>query len=75
MLRHYIFLTLTGLIFLALAIVFLFFPRSTFSELERRELKRAPEFSTEKLFSGKYTDELSSWFSDSQPFRDRFMSL
>lgn len=75
MLRHYIFLTITGLIFAALAVVFLFFPRSTFSELERRELKTPPDFTFAKLIDGSYTSEVSSWFSDSQPFRDKFMTL
>lgn len=73
--REYIFLLPTGAVFLALAVVFLFFPRSTFSEVERRELKEAPEFSFAKLFDGSYTAEVSSWFSDSQPFRDDFMTL
>lgn len=73
--RHYIFLILTGTLFAALAVLFLFFPRPTFSDLERRELKTPPEFSFGALFSGEYTAEVSSWFSDSQPYRDDFMTL
>lgn len=72
--REHIFLVVTGLVFLALAVVFLFFPRPKFSELERRQLKEFPEFSTERLADGTYTADISSWFSDSQPFRDRFLS-
>ena len=64
-----------GLLFAAFAVVFNTFPRSTFSELEKRELAVFPEFSTEKLFDGSFTSEVSSWFSDSEPFRDRFMWL
>lgn len=75
MIRHYIYLIIIGALFLGLAIIFLFFPRSTFSELERRELKSAPEFSFEKLKNGSYTAEVSAWFSDSEPFRDDFMTL
>lgn len=75
MIRHYIFLIFIGLLFGALAFIFLFFPRPTFSELERRELKKAPDFSFASLFDGSYTAGLSSWFSDSQPFRDEFMTL
>lgn len=75
MIRHYIFLISIGLLFAALAFVFLFLPRPTFSELERRELKKAPEFTFARLFDGSYTADLSSWFSDSQPFRDDFMTL
>jgi len=73
--RAYIFLILIGGLFLALAILFLFFPRPTFSEVERRELKTPPEFTFARLFDGSYTADVSSWFSDSQPFRDDFMAL
>lgn len=69
-----LFLTLLSLIFIALAVVFCFFPRSVFSELERRELKKFPEFSIDKLKDGSFTAEVSEWFSDSEPFRDEFMS-
>jgi len=71
--RHKIFLIAIGTIFFALTAIFLFFPRSTFSELERRELASFPEFSFESLFSGKYAADLSHWFSDSEPYRDKFM--
>lgn len=57
------------------AAVFLFFPRSTVSELERRELRRCPTFGWRALLSGRYTSEVSLWFSDSEPYRDRFMAL
>ena len=56
-------------------VVFNFFERPTFSELENRELAKCPEFSAEKLFKGNYTSEVSSWYSDSEPYRDRFMTL
>lgn len=75
MIRHYIYLFVIGLLFIGFAVLFLFFPRSTFSELERRELKKAPEFSLAKVADGSYTADVSSWFSDSQPFRDQFMTL
>lgn len=73
--RAYIFLTLIGGLFLGLAIIFMFFPRPSFSEVERRELKEFPEFSFSRLFDGSFTSDVSSWFSDSQPFRDDFMTL
>ena len=69
------YIVLFGLLFAAFAVVFNTFPRSTFSELEKRELAAFPEFTTEKLFDGSFTSEVSSWFSDSEPFRDRFMWL
>ena len=57
------------------AIVFNTFPRPTFSELEKRELTTFPKFSWESLADGSFTRNVSSWFSDSEPFRDVFMLL
>lgn len=61
--------------FLSFTVVFLTFPRSTVSELEKRELATFPEFSWQRLFDGSFTRDVSSWFSDSEPYRDRFMAL
>lgn len=72
--RHYIFLITIGIVFSALAVLFIAFPRSTFSELERRELKTFPNFDLNKLADGSYTADISSWFSDSQPYRDKFLA-
>ncbi|MCM1376863.1 MAG: DHHW family protein [Clostridium sp.] len=68
-----IFISIIGALFAALLIVFLFFPRSKVSNLERRELAEFPEFSFDKLKDGTFTEELSLWFSDTEPFRDVFM--
>lgn len=65
--RVYIFFIV--LVFGSLTIVFATFPRSRYSELEKRELAVFPEFSIDKLKSGAYTKAVSSWFSDSEPFR------
>lgn len=73
--RHTAFIIIIALMFIALAVLFVAFPRPSFSELERRELAQFPEFSTEKLANGTFTSEVSSWFSDSQPYRDKFMLL
>ena len=53
--------------------VFCFLPRSTYSELERRDLLRFPEFSWPSLRDGSFTESVSNWFSDSEPFRDVLM--
>lgn len=63
------------MLFAAFAIVFNTFPRSTYSELEKRELAKFPDFSPERLKSGEFTRDISSWFSDSEPYRDVFMAL
>lgn len=59
----------------ALALLLNFFPRSKYSPLEKRELKQFPKFSWHDLWGGKFTSEVSSWYSDSEPYRDRFMTL
>lgn len=62
-------------LFALFAVVFGTFPRSTFSELEKRELASFPEFDLEKLLSGTFTSQVSLWFSDSEPFRDQLMAF
>lgn len=57
------------------AIVFNFFSRPTYSELENRELAKSPSFSWKTLFAGSYTRDVSSWYSDSEPYRDSFLTL
>ncbi len=49
--------------------------RPTVSEAEKRELAKFPEFSAQALFSGDYFADLSTWFSDTMPFRDGLMNL
>lgn len=70
-----IYVALILAVVLALTALFNFLPRSRYSELERRELKLVPEFSLKSLRDGLFTDELSAWYSDSEPFRDDFMYL
>lgn len=64
-----------GAVFLVIALVFDFFPRSTFSPLEKRKLDSVPEFTFQRLFDGEYTREVSHWFSDSEPFRDHLLTF
>ena len=71
----YIYITLVTLAVASFCVVFNFFPRSEKSELEGRELKSFPKFSWEELWSGKFMSEISSWYSDSEPYRDNFMTL
>lgn len=61
-------------VFVAFAAVFDTFPRSVYSELEKRELASFPKFTFDTFFDGSFTRDVSSWFSDSEPFRDDFMS-
>ena len=61
--------------FLGFAIVFDTLPRSEYSELEKRELNKFPVFTADSLWAGLFTNAVSSWFSDSEPYRDHFMTL
>ena len=73
--RHnHIFIYIVGALFVALTVLFLFFPRSTFSQTERRELKKFPPLTTDSLAKGLFTQSVSDWFSDSGPYRDEFMT-
>lgn len=49
--------------------------RESYSEVEKRDLKKFPKFSWSDLASGDYFDEISLWFSDTFPLRDGFVSL
>lgn len=60
---------------ISMVVVFDTFPRSTKSILEKRKLASFPTFTVERLLSGKFTQEVSYWFSDSEPFRDEIMSF
>ncbi len=70
-----IYLTILGVLFAGFAIVFDTFPRSEYSVLEKRELAHFPQLTAEKYWSGVYADSISSWFSDTEPFRDWIMEL
>jgi len=73
--RDKLFVLVIALVFLGFALVFCTFPRSTWSDVERRELMTFPKFSFRNLADGKFTSEVSTWFSDSEPYRDKFMAM
>lgn len=49
--------------------------RPTYSESEKRELKEFPKFTYEAIVSGSYFDDISTWFSDTFPFREQLTKL
>ncbi len=72
------YISTVGIVFIILTVVFLFFPRSAYSELEKRDLAEFPDISNfEKIKKdpGKFTAEVSSWFSDTEPYRDELMTM
>lgn len=70
-----IYITVLSVVFFSIAAVFCFFPRSSYSPLEKRELATFPAFSIDRLRSGDFTKDISAWFSDSEPYRDDLMQL
>ena len=66
---------ITSAAFAVMFAVLNFFPRSTFSERERRDLAHFPDISSAKLTDGSFTRDISHWYSDSEPFRDGFLSV
>jgi len=66
---------ITSVAFAVMFAVLNFFPRSTFSERERRDLAHFPDVATAKLTDGSFTRDISHWYSDSEPFRDGFLSV
>ena len=73
--RGSFFVVVVALAWLALSVGFNFLPRSTVSELEKRELKRFPHLTLDSLIQGSYTAAISSWYSDTEPYRDTLMEL
>lgn len=60
----------------ALTVVSFIIPlRPTQSMDEKRNLAEFPEFSLEALVSGDYFDDITLWFSDTYPGRDKWISL
>ncbi len=49
--------------------------RPTYSASEKRNLTKFPEFSAESLASGEYFSQISTWFSDTFPFREQLLEL
>lgn len=69
-----LYIWIVSIAFVALTAVMLLMPRSTYSELEKRDLAEFPKYSPDKIADASYAKELSSWFSDTEPYRDEFMS-
>lgn len=70
-----VYIVLLCVAFFSMALVFNFFPRSKVSELEKRELAVFPKYTEDALLSGEFTKKVSSWYSDSEPYRDVLMQL
>lgn len=57
-------------VYAAIIICLLALPRSTVSNIEKRELAQFPEFSWESYWSGEYTADIANYYDDTVPLRD-----
>lgn len=57
------------------ALFHLILPDRNYSERENRVLEQMPEFSSESLFSGEFTADMTKYLSDQFPLRDFFVSV
>lgn len=72
------YIILVGVCFAIMTVVFVFFPRTEYSELEKRDLAEFPDitnFEKIKKEPAKFTEEVSTWFSDTEPYRDELMTM
>ena len=58
-----------------LAVLSLFLPQKTFSEMENRYLAGKPDFTWERLMNGTYGKAYETWLSDQFPFRSAFVAV
>ncbi len=62
-------------LFAGAIISMLIFLRPTYSDSEQRNLTKFPKFTFKALVTGDYFDGITLWFSDTFPFRDKFITL
>lgn len=65
---HILLCTLILLVFFIIGCAF--FARPSISEIEKRELNKFPSFNINDFMSGKYTADISLWYSDTYPTRE-----
>lgn len=74
--QSYIYIVFMALVLIIITGIFYILPRPVFSELERRDLTEFPAFpswKSDSLQSGKYTESIARWFSDTEPFREQLL--
>lgn len=62
-------------VFALTSLFLIVFPRSTVSNIEKRNLAKFPEFSFDSYFSGKFTADIATFYDDTVPYRDDFKTM
>lgn len=70
-----IFLSFSSLLLIGFLIAVIYPLRPKFSESEKRELTHFPKFSFSALADGSFFSGVSTWYSDTFPFRESFIRL
>lgn len=63
-----------GVMILGAFVGLLFFARPKTSEKEKRSLAKYPSFTMKTFLNGEYFSDVSTWYSDTYPFRDALVS-
>lgn len=63
-----------GVMLLGAFLGLLFFARPKTSEKEKRSLAKYPSFTMKTFLNGEYFSDVSTWYSDTYPFRDTLVS-
>lgn len=58
-----------------ICVLYLVFPKSDFSELEKRYLKEFPEIYIQNIVSGDFGNDIETYLADHMPFRDFYVGL
>lgn len=72
---HGIYICLIIGVLLVISIVMLVFTRPIESRVEKRALTEKPQYTFMKFLTAEYMDEMSLWFSDTYPLRERNTEL
>ncbi len=70
-----LFVSVVSLVYLTLSVGFNLLPRTRYSALEKRDLRHFPAFTLDSLADGSFTAAVSSWYGDTEPYRDTLMEL
>ena len=62
-------------VFLLIALIGLLLPlRPKTSAIEKRDLEKFPHFSFAGIWDGSYFSQISTWYADTFPFREKLIS-
>ncbi len=71
--EHIIIVSIFCSFLVAMFCLYIFLPKSEFSELEKRYLAEFPEINKDSVTSGEFGNNLESYMADHMPFRDFFV--